>query len=65
MNNDNKVETAIAGLNCWASYATDCYNVEQVTMHAQSLQCVKNDIIINIIIFYWPQNSVDWPGSAL
>ena len=23
MNNDNKVETAIAGLNCWASYATD------------------------------------------
>ena len=21
MNNDNKVETAIAGLNCWASYA--------------------------------------------
>ena len=27
MNNDNKVETAIAGLNCWASYATGntCY----------------------------------------
>ena len=24
MNNDNKVETAIAGLNCWASYATAC-----------------------------------------
>ena len=23
MNNDNKVETAIAGLNCWVSYATD------------------------------------------
>ena len=23
MNNDNKVETAIAGLNRWASYATD------------------------------------------
>ena len=23
MNNDNKVETAIAGLNCWASYATE------------------------------------------
>ena len=22
MNNDNKVETAIAGLNFWASYAT-------------------------------------------
>ena len=22
MNNDNKVETAVAGLNCWASYAT-------------------------------------------
>ena len=22
MNNDNKVETVIAGLNCWASYAT-------------------------------------------
>ena len=22
MNNDNEVETAIAGLNCWASYAT-------------------------------------------
>ena len=22
MNNDNKVETAIAGLNCWATYAT-------------------------------------------
>ena len=22
MNNDNKVETEIAGLNCWASYAT-------------------------------------------
>ena len=22
MNNDNKVETAIAGLNCWVSYAT-------------------------------------------
>ena len=22
MNNGNKVETAIAGLNCWASYAT-------------------------------------------
>ena len=22
MNNDNKVETAIAGLNCWASCAT-------------------------------------------
>ena len=22
MNNDNKVETAIAGLNCWARYAT-------------------------------------------
>ena len=22
MNNDNKVETAKAGLNCWASYAT-------------------------------------------
>ena len=22
MNNDNKVETAIAELNCWASYAT-------------------------------------------
>ena len=22
MNNDNKVKTAIAGLNCWASYAT-------------------------------------------
>ena len=21
MNNDNKVETAMAGLNCWASYA--------------------------------------------
>ena len=25
MNNDNKVETAIAGLNCWAGYATE-YN---------------------------------------
>ena len=25
MNNDNKVETAIAGLNCWASYATVCF----------------------------------------
>ena len=24
MSNDNKVETAIAGLNCWASYATAC-----------------------------------------
>ena len=24
MNNDNKVETAIAGLNRWASYATVC-----------------------------------------
>ena len=24
MNNDNKVETAIAGLNCWGSYATEC-----------------------------------------
>ena len=23
MNNDNKVKTAIAGLNCWASYATE------------------------------------------
>ena len=23
MNNDNKVETAIAGLSCWASYATE------------------------------------------
>ena len=23
MNNDKKVETAIAGLNCWARYATD------------------------------------------
>ena len=22
MNNDNKVETAIAELNCWASYTT-------------------------------------------
>ena len=22
MNNNNKVETAMAGLNCWASYAT-------------------------------------------
>ena len=22
MNDDNKVETAIAGQNCWASYAT-------------------------------------------
>ena len=22
MNNDNKVETAIEGLNCWTSYAT-------------------------------------------
>ena len=22
MNNNNKVEAAIAGLNCWASYAT-------------------------------------------
>ena len=22
MSNNNKVETAIAGLNCWASYAT-------------------------------------------
>ena len=22
MNNDKKVETAVAGLNCWASYAT-------------------------------------------
>ena len=21
MNNDNKVETAMAGVNCWASYA--------------------------------------------
>ena len=23
MNNENKVETAIAGLNYWATYATD------------------------------------------
>ena len=22
MNNDNKVETAVTGLNCWDSYAT-------------------------------------------
>ena len=27
MNNDNKVETAIAGLNCWASYATVWYGM--------------------------------------
>ena len=27
MNNDNKVETAIAGLNCWASCAT-AYNLD-------------------------------------
>ena len=25
MNNDNKVETAMAELNCWASYATEGY----------------------------------------
>ena len=25
MNNDNKVETAIAGLNFWASYATGAH----------------------------------------
>ena len=25
MNNDNTVETAIAGLNCWPSYATACH----------------------------------------
>ena len=23
MNNDNKVETAIAGLDCWPNYATE------------------------------------------
>ena len=25
MNNDNKVETEIAGLTCWASYPTDSF----------------------------------------
>ena len=34
MNNDNKVETAIAGLNCWASYATG----HKHEMHCISLQ---------------------------
>ena len=33
MNNDNKVETAVAGLNCWASFATgenNCYHHEKI-----------------------------------
>ena len=31
MNNDSKVETAIAGLNCWASYATVTRNTNTQT----------------------------------
>ena len=30
MNNDNKVETAMAGLDCWASYATDQVSFQRV-----------------------------------
>ena len=31
MNNDNKVEVAIAGMNCWASYTTVCEDNEDVS----------------------------------
>ena len=30
LNNDNKVETAIAGLNCWASYVYETFSLSLV-----------------------------------
>ena len=33
MNNDSKFETATAGLNCWASYATGYINVQDQHEH--------------------------------
>ena len=42
MNNDNGVETAIAGLNCWASYATvyefDTYHF--ISINVTELNCL-------------------------
>ena len=35
MNNDIKVETAIAGLNCWASYATAWLYILQNSSRAE------------------------------
>ena len=50
MNNDNKVETAIAGLNCWASYATatECplfffFNYSVVT---ETFECGQHTVCI-------------------
>ena len=33
MNNDTKVETAIAGLNCWASYATGSKHYKKIARY--------------------------------
>ena len=37
MNNDNKVETAIAGLNCWATYTTDDRVVHKPTQETKNI----------------------------
>ena len=50
MNNDNKVETAIAGLNCWASYATD-YNQSNLFVRIVILSQIRFSKHSRVAIF--------------
>ena len=62
MNNDNKVKTSIAGLNCWASYATasnSTLNKELRT--ATLLTCIGSDAldVYDAFAFETPEQGKD------
>ena len=46
---DNKVETAIAGLNCWASYATG-YNYSSWQIH-DDLEVLLNNFSDTVVVY--------------
>ena len=56
MNNDNNVETAIAGLNCWASYAT-------VYEFVLRILCMYYMNIINFQLWVWFDMALFFTGS--
>ena len=48
MNNDNKVETAIAGLNCWANYATASCSYITINLFINSDAILNRDALWSI-----------------
>ena len=52
MNNDNKVETAIAGLDCWANYATESLRYPY-TVHWLQWQIYTQELRVSVKKSAW------------